>query len=148
VEREFSAGGVLVRRLRGRWHVAAIRPTGKPEGLWALPKGNLDGGESPEQTALREVAEETGVAGRSDGKLGDVKYVYTRRNGDRVFKVVSFYLVRASRGRLGDLADEQRVEVAEARWLPLDEAPRLLAYGGEREMAQKAIDRLGVARDA
>jgi 8-oxo-dGTP pyrophosphatase MutT (NUDIX family) len=143
VEREFSAGGVLVRRLRGRWHVAAIRPAGKREGLWALPKGNLGEGESPEEAALREVAEETGLSGRSEGKLGDVKYVYTRRGGERVFKVVSFFLVRAARGgRLGEIAPEQRVEVAEAKWLPLDEAPRLLAYGGERKMAQKAIERL------
>jgi 8-oxo-dGTP pyrophosphatase MutT (NUDIX family) len=142
VEREFSAGGILVRRLRGGWHVAAIRPQGKPEGLWALPKGNIGPGESAEEAALREVAEETGVAGRADGKLGDVKYVYTRRGGLRVFKVVSFYLVRAGAGRLGDIAPEQRVEVADAKWLPLDEAPRLLAYGGEREMAQKAVERL------
>src|SRR5205814_9114981 len=133
----------LVRRLRGRWHVAAIRPTGRPEGLWALPKGNVGAGEAPEEAALREVVEETGVGGRSEGKLGDVKYVYTRRGGVRVFKVVSFYLVRAAAaGRLGEIAPAQRVEVAEARWLPLDDAPRLLAYGGEREMAQKAIERL------
>jgi 8-oxo-dGTP pyrophosphatase MutT (NUDIX family) len=143
VEREFSAGGVLVRRLRGRWHLAAIRPGGRPEGLWALPKGNLGPGESSEEAALREVAEETGVGGRSLAKLGDVKYVYTRRDGTRVFKVVSFFLVRAAAaGRLGEIAPEQRIEVDEARWLPLDEAPRLLAYGGEREMAQKAIERL------
>ena len=65
MEREFSAGGVLVRSIRGRPMVAAIRPGGKPEGVWALPKGNLDPGERPEQTALREVLEETGVEGGS-----------------------------------------------------------------------------------
>jgi 8-oxo-dGTP diphosphatase len=64
VEREFSAGGVLVKVIRGRPMVAAIRPQGKPEGTWALPKGNLDPGEKPEETALREVLEENGVAGR------------------------------------------------------------------------------------
>jgi len=141
VKREFSAGGVLVRRLRGRWMMAAIRPAGKKEGVWALPKGLIDPGEKPEQTALREVAEETGAHGRSAGKLGDVKYVYTWA-GERIFKVVSFYLVRYSGGRLGDVPPEHRHEVAEVRWLPLDEAPRLLAYGGEREMAKKALERL------
>jgi 8-oxo-dGTP diphosphatase len=138
MEREFSAGGVLVRQLRGRLMVAAIRPGGKPEGVWALPKGNLDPGEKPAETALREVFEETGVHGQLVEKLGDVKYTYTRRDGARVFKIVSFYLLRAGRGRIGDIEERMRVEVAEARWLPLDEAPKLLAYGGEREMAQKA----------
>jgi 8-oxo-dGTP pyrophosphatase MutT (NUDIX family) len=141
VEREFSAGGVLVKVIRGRPMVAAIRPQGKRKGTWALPKGNIDPGERPHETALREVLEETGVQGRLVEKLGDVKYTYTRRGGLRVFKVVSFYLLRAGRGRLGEIEERMRVEVAEARWLPLDEAPRLLAYGGEREMAAKARDK-------
>lgn len=141
MEREFSAGGVLVKQIRGRPVVAAIRPGGKPEGVWALPKGNLDPGEKPEETALREVFEETGVHGKLLEKLGDVKYTYTRRGGVRVFKIVSFYLLRAGRGRIGDIEEQMRVEVAEARWLPLAEAPKLLAYGGEREMVQKARDR-------
>src|SRR6476620_3097352 len=120
MRREFSAGGVLVRRLRGRWMVAAIRPGGRPAGLWALPKGGVDEGESPEEAALREVAEETGARGRSLGKLGDVRYVYTW-DGERIFKVVSFFLVRYSGGRLGELPAEFRHEVAEVRWVPLEE---------------------------
>ena len=72
MRREFSAGAVLVRRLEGRWVVAAIRPGGKPPGTWALPKGRIDEGERAEATALREVAEETGAHGESLGKLGDV----------------------------------------------------------------------------
>jgi 8-oxo-dGTP pyrophosphatase MutT (NUDIX family) len=147
MEREFSAGGVLVRRLAGRWMVAAIRPAGRKEGVWALPKGRLDEGERPEETALREVAEETGAHGRSLGKLGDVRYVYTwppnSPDGERIFKVVSFFLVRYAGGRLGDLPEAHRHEVAEVRWLPLEDAPGLLAYGGERDMARKALARLG-----
>lgn len=130
-----------MRRQRGRPVLAAIRPQGKPEGVWALPKGLIGPGESPEQTALREVLEETGVQGTTVAKLGDVRYVYTWQ-GERVFKVVSFFLLRAGRGRIGEITEEMRVEVAEARWLPLDEAPRLLAYKGEREMAEKALVRL------
>jgi len=132
---------VLVRRMRGRWWLAAIRPGGRSEGIWALPKGNLGRGESPEATALREVTEETGLEGVSEAKLGDVKYVYTR-GGQRIFKVVSFYLVRYRRGRIDDVPKAFRHEVAEARWLPLEEAPRLLSYGGERELAKKALARL------
>ncbi|MHB8468275.1 MAG: NUDIX hydrolase [Gaiellaceae bacterium] len=143
MEREFSAGGVLVRTIRGRPLVAAIRPQGKRAGVWALPKGRIDPGETPPETAVREVREETGVEGRLLGKLGDVKYTYSRRDGTRVFKVVSFYLLRAGRGRLGEIEAEMRVEVAEARWLPLEDAPRLLAYGGERKMAALALARLG-----
>jgi 8-oxo-dGTP pyrophosphatase MutT (NUDIX family) len=142
VKREFSAGGVLVRRLDGRWHLAAIRPAGKREGTWALPKGRIDPGERGEQTALREVAEETGAHGSSLGKLGDVRYWFNWR-GERIFKVVSFFLVRYGGGRLGDVPEEFRHEVAEVRWLPLEEAPSLLAYPGERDMARKAIERLG-----
>ncbi len=77
--------------------MAAIRPGGKPPGVWALPKGLIGEGEKPEETALREVAEETGVEARSLGKLGDVRYVYTWA-GERIFKVVSFYLLRYSSG--------------------------------------------------
>ena len=136
--REFSAGGVLVRRFHGRWWLAAIRPGGRPDGVWALPKGNIGPGEDPEATAIREVTEETGVEAESSGKLGDVRYVYTR-GGQRIFKVVSFYLLRYRRGRIGDIPDAFRHEVDEARWLPLDEAPRLLSYRSEREMAEKAL---------
>jgi 8-oxo-dGTP pyrophosphatase MutT (NUDIX family) len=136
--RELSAGGVLVRRLRGRWFFAAVRPTGRKQAVWALPKGLVDPGETPAETALREASEETGVAGRLDEKLGDVRYVYTRRNGERVFKVVSFYLLRYRRGRIGELPPGMEIEVEEARWLPLDDARKLLAYGGERDMAERA----------
>jgi len=141
VKREFSAGGVVVRRIRGEWRMAAIRPGGKRPGTWALPKGLIGPGEKPEETALREVAEETGVEARSLGKLGDVRYVYTW-DGERIFKVVSFYLLRYRSGRLGDIPPEHAHEVAETRWLPLEAAPSLLSYGGERQMAQKAIEAL------
>ena len=118
--------------------MAATRPGGKEPGVWALPKGLIAEGERADETAPREVAEETGVEGRLVGKLGDVRYVYTW-GGERIFKVVSFYLLRYSRGRLGDLPPATAHEVAEARWLPLDEAPKLLAYKGEREMAERAL---------
>lgn len=128
--------------MQGRWWLAAVRPGGKPTGVWVLPKGLVDRGESAPETALREGFEETGIHSRLDQKLGDVKYVYTWK-GERVFKIVSFYLAFATRGRIGDLPPGMEVEVAEARWLPLADAPRLLAYEGERGMAGKAVEKLG-----
>ncbi len=135
-----------MRRLRGRWHFAAIRPAGKD--VWALPKGLVGPGESAAEAATREVAEETGVTGRLAGKLGDARYVYTWE-GERIFKVVSFFLLRYVGGRLGNIPFEHAHEVAEVRWLPLEEAPHLLAYKGERELAEKALAALAEpAREA
>ncbi len=129
--------------MRGRWWLAAVRPRrerDRPQ-VWALPKGLIDPGEQAAETALREVYEETGIRGRVRRKLGDVRYVYTWR-GERVFKVVSFFLLTPLSGRLGELPPGMEREVAAARWLPLDEAPALLAYRGEREMAQRAVEAL------
>ncbi len=127
--------------MRGAYWFAAVRPRGKPEGIWVLPKGLIDAGESAPETALREGYEETGIRARLEAKLGDVRYVYTWQ-GERVFKIVSLYLARAVSGRIGKLAAGMELEVADARWLPLADAPRLLAYKGERELAMKALERL------
>ena len=127
--------------MRGRWWLAAVRPQGKPTGTWALPKGLIDEGERSSDTALREGFEETGVRAELAAKLGDVRYVYAW-DGERIFKVVSFYLARARAGRIGELPPGMEVEVADARWLPLDEAPHLLAYRGERDMARLAAETL------
>jgi 8-oxo-dGTP pyrophosphatase MutT (NUDIX family) len=130
-----------VRRMQGKPWFAAVRPRGKREGTWALPKGLIDTGESPAETALREGYEETGVHGRLVSKLGDTRYVYTWK-GERVFKVVSFFLATATRGRIGEIPAGMELEVEDVRWLPLSDARRLLAYRGEREMAEKAFAEL------
>ena len=147
MRREISAGLVLVRRMRGAHWFAAVRPQGKPRGTWALPKGLVGTGETAAETAIREGLEETGVRARIESKLGDVRYVYTWE-GERVFKIVSFFLAHATGGRIGNLPPGMDVEVAEARWLPLAEAPRLLAYRGEREMAAKALEALTPSHEA
>ena len=137
MRREFSAGVVLVRRMRGAHWFAAVRPQGKPRGVWALPKGLVDTGERPAETALREGYEETGVVGRLATKLGDIRYCYAR-DGDSVLKIVSYFLFRYRSGRLED----HDHEVEEALWIPLEEAPARLAYGGEKDMAKTALSRL------
>jgi 8-oxo-dGTP pyrophosphatase MutT (NUDIX family) len=137
--REFSAGGVLVRRMRGRPFVAAIRL--KQGTVLALPKGQIDAGESAAEAAAREVREEAGVEGGLVEKLGDVRYWY-QRDGQRVLKVVSFFLFSYRSGSVTDHDDE----VDSAEWVPLEEAPRLLAYRGEREMAATALSRMAASK--
>lgn len=131
--REYSAGGVVVRRMRGRSWVAAIRPHGRPPGHWALPKGMVDAGERAVETAVREVHEETGLEARVVRKLDDVRYVYTR-DGMRIFKVVSYWLMHPVGGRIGAIDEAMRIEIDEARWLALEDAPAALAYRSEQAL--------------
>jgi 8-oxo-dGTP pyrophosphatase MutT (NUDIX family) len=160
--REISAGGVVLRKRGGIWWIAVIElpaallpvvpklapgplkaksGRAKPKPVLALPKGLVDPGEKALEAALREVREETGVTASLIAKLADIKYVYVRTWGDqqRVFKIVSFYLLRYASGRINDVASDMRIEVARARWLRLEEAPSLLAYGGEKQVVRQAI---------
>lgn len=155
--REISAGGVVVRSKDGVWWMAAIElPAGpgaspapgrrtvgsKGKPVLCLPKGLVDPGEKAITAAVREVREETGLAAVPVAKLADIKYVYVRTwgGGERVFKIVSFYLLRYESGRIDDIAEEMRVEVARAKWVRLEDAPSLLAYRGEKQMARKALE--------
>ncbi|HEX8743798.1 MAG TPA: NUDIX hydrolase [Thermoleophilaceae bacterium] len=137
--REFSAGGLCVRRMRGRDFVAAVRVKGGT--VLALPKGHIENGERGAEAAAREVREEAGVEGELVEKLGDVRYWYSR-GGERVMKNVAFFLLRY---RSGSVRDHDH-EVDSAEWVPLEDAPRLLAYRGEREMAEAALSALRSAR--
>jgi 8-oxo-dGTP pyrophosphatase MutT (NUDIX family) len=134
VIREFSSGGLVIRNLKGRPYVAVVRVRDK---ILALPKGHPEPGESAQEAAQREVREETGLEATPVEKLGDVRYWYAR-DGERVLKVVSFFLFRYRSGRLEDHDDE----VEEALWIPLDEAPARLAYRGEKDMARTALSQL------
>jgi 8-oxo-dGTP pyrophosphatase MutT (NUDIX family) len=136
--REFSAGGLVVRRFRGRAWVACIRVKGGT--VLALPKGHIDAGESAAATAVREVREETGLEARLVEKLEDVRYWY-RRPDARVFKVVSFFLLRY---RSGSVRNHDH-EVDSVEWVPLEEAPRRLSYRGERQVAEAALRRIGAS---
>lgn len=134
--REASAGGVVIRENAGSWEVAVIRPHGR--NLWALPKGHVDPGETPEQTAAREVREETGLTATLVASLGEIRYVYQFR-GQRIFKRVHFYLFRYQAGELGVLPPGPRVEVDEARWVPLAQLVPVLGYKGEKSIAARAV---------
>jgi len=156
--REISAGGVVVRNKDGAWWVAAIEPAdpspvvdatrkaapSKPKTVLCLPKGLVDSGEKALDAAVREVREETGITAEPIAKLADIKYVYVRAWGDRarVFKIVSFYLFLYKSGKIDAISEDMRIEVAAANWIPLEDAPKLLAYRGEKQMARKAIEYL------
>jgi 8-oxo-dGTP pyrophosphatase MutT (NUDIX family) len=166
MEREISAGGVVLQQISGVWHVALIEPRKdeprdeeqkespslasaktphkRSRAILTLPKGLVDAGEKPQAAAVREVLEETGIVAQAVAKLSDNKYVYVRTWGDgkRVFKIVSFYLMRYVSGEIDNLASDMRIEVRRALWVPLADATSQLAYSNERKVLRQAQDYL------
>ena len=136
---EFSAGGVVVR---GDECVVIVPTRRGADGsrVLALPKGHPEPGESAAQAALREVREEAGIEARLVDQLGDIRYWYTR-GGQRISKVVSFFLLQYVSGEV----DDHDGEVEHARWLSLEDAARDLTYRGERDMASRALSRVRTA---
>jgi 8-oxo-dGTP pyrophosphatase MutT (NUDIX family) len=141
---ETSAGGLVIDNIdRPREEqVAALigRVDRRGRMLWSLPKGHIELGETAEQTAIREVAEETGIQGSVLAALGRIDYWFVT-DGRRVHKTVHHYLMRCSGGELSD----DDVEVAEVAWVPINELPSRLAYADERKLAEVAdelIDKL------
>lgn len=141
---ETSAGGLVIDGIDGpkESQVAALigRIDRRGRMLWSLPKGHIEMGETAEQTAVREVAEETGVQGSVLAALGSIDYWFVTE-GRRVHKTVHHYLMRFLGGELSD----EDVEVTEVAWVPLKELPSRLAYADERRLAEVAgelIDKL------
>ena len=108
--------------------------------VWGLPKGLVEQGEGPEEAAIREVREETGLLAEIEDSLGDVSYWYVW-DEERIRKKVTFFLMRAVGG---DPTDHDH-EMEEVRWFPFAEALRRAAYRSERETIQKAGRALGAA---
>jgi 8-oxo-dGTP pyrophosphatase MutT (NUDIX family) len=144
VVREFSAGGLVCRRVRGSWAVclAGRRIHAESDLVWILPKGKVEEGEHMEETALREVREETGLVADIAGRLGDVTYWFVRRDDDgrpmRIFKRVRFFLMVHRGGRFADRDDE----MDDVRWFSLDRAEPMLAYANERGLVPVARELL------
>lgn len=136
---EKAAGGVVYRRTEDGIWVLLIRDR---FGKIALPKGKEEPGETPEQTAVREIAEETGIAARIEALLEETHYDYVKDDGTRVDKTVRFYLLAATGGRLR----AQREEIGDARWVTPAEAVRLQrehGYPTNDGVLRKALARLG-----
>ncbi|MEK9659049.1 MAG: NUDIX hydrolase [Chloroflexota bacterium] len=137
VSEAISAGGVVYRHGTGGLEVVLCGRN--RSGLWALPKGTPGDGESREQTALREVREETGLHVAIERELGDIEYWFSRP-GERIHKRVYFYLM-AERG--GSFA-EHDLEFDIVRWVAAPEALTQLTYPTEAEVLRRAADALGV----
>lgn len=133
---EHSAGGVVLRTIRGEPHVLLIRD---PYRKWGLPKGHLEEGEAAPDAAVREVEEETGLRGVILGpELGQIDWTF-RAGKVRIHKYCRFYLMAAPEGT----PVPQRAEgITEVRWLPAPEAERQVAYENARQMIRRALDRL------
>jgi 8-oxo-dGTP pyrophosphatase MutT (NUDIX family) len=136
--RQVSAGGVVVRDVgHGPEVLLASRRTRKGELVWGLPKGLVEEGEDPGQTALREVREETGFTGTIREPLGDVSYWFVW-GGDRIRKTVHFFLMDDT----GDPPGQRDAEMEEVRWFPMDEARDVAGFDSEKEMIAKAAQAL------
>ena len=135
---EVSAGGVVYRRSPDGIEVAlAARRTRRGELAWGLPKGLVEPDETPEEAALREVREESGLESQLEDSLGEIRYFYVWE-GTRVRKLVRFFLMRATGGDVS-LHDD---EMEDVRWFPLANAVRRATYRGEREVLERAAKRL------
>ena len=135
MRREISAGCVIYRIDGGGVDVVLIRP--KDRNSWALPKGLVEQGESPEDAARREAEEETGLRGHVVGKIDSIKYTYTAKWENppaRIFKIVTFYLMRHTGGDPGS----HDWEVDDVQWCPIDEAISKASYATEKQILRKA----------
>ena len=134
--RQVSAGGVVYRPTAGGAEVAIVRVG--PKGRWQLPKGLVDEGEEPEETAVREVREEAGVEARVAAPLDVIEYWYVGNDRDgrrvRFHKFVHLFLLEYVSGNVAD----HDHEVDEAKWMPLEDAAAMLAFESERKAMSKA----------
>ncbi|SFP22363.1 NUDIX hydrolase [Saccharomonospora viridis] len=140
--KETSAGGLVVDPSR-RHAVLIGRLDRHGHLLWSLPKGHIETGETTEQTAVREVKEETGISAHVLRKLGTIDYWFVAER-HRVHKTVHHFLLEADGGELSD----EDVEVTEVAWVPLAELESRLAYADERKLVRRAFEFLDADQEA
>ncbi|MCM8766093.1 MAG: NUDIX hydrolase [Candidatus Omnitrophica bacterium] len=133
IKKQHSAGGVIFRERDGRIEVALISRSNQT--IWSLPKGKVEEGESVEETARREVKEETGLEGKLLQKLNSIHYFYSSKEEKALFsKTVDFFLFKYLKGDV----KEHDWEVESVEWFNIDEAIKKLTYKSERETLEKA----------
>ncbi len=138
IKHQVSYGGVIFRTNADVTEIALIAV--KDGNIWCLPKGIIDKGESPEETAVREVREETGLKGRIRDKIGEVSFwYYIKGENARCRKTVHFYLMEY----LGGSTKDHDAEVDDASWFPLDTALAKVSYKGDKKMIEKAKEMIG-----
>ena len=139
---EFSAGGIVFKKENGNtlWLVRRAKPNPEYRGAlsWNFPHGGLDQGETMEQAALRETAEEGGVKARIVGELPTSKFFYTDKDKQKVRKFITYFLMEW----LEDLGSGFGSETEEIKWLSKDEALGLLAYKNEKELLAIATTKI------
>lgn len=135
-----SAGGIVVRYEDGQaWFVVGSRRRERDSRTWTLPKGTPDAGETTEETALREVTEETGLEVRITGPLDSIEYDFVQ-SGRKIHKTVHYFLMEPTGGAL----DRHDHEFDEVRWIRFDEAPSTLTFETERALVAKAAAALAI----
>lgn len=132
--RQFSAGGAVFKN--NLWLIIKPRPSPDfPADRYQLPKGLIEPGEKPVDTAIREVFEETGIMGEIIQKVSDSKFIYSFQ-GEKIFKVVTYYLMKYVSGE-----PTENAEVEKILWLPFDEAKKTLTYYSDKSVLEKALER-------
>lgn len=138
IKNQVSSGGVIFRTAAGDGVEIALVAV-KDGNVWSLPKGIIEKGEKPEETAVREVREETGLSGKVGKKIGDISYWYYIKNDNtKCKKTVHFYLLEYMSGSTSD----HNWEVDNAQWFPIDDALGRLSYKGDKEIVRKAREML------
>ncbi len=139
VKREFSSGGVVFKKLKVLWLVTKSAPSDLyPKAVWRLPKGKIDGNETPEKAAIREVREEAGVEAKIFRKIETIKYFFNAPDNGKILKFVTFYLMEWLR----DLPEGHDFETSEVAWLQYEEAYKKLTYPTEKQVLKKGKELL------
>ena len=139
VTRHFSAGGAVFRKNHNFREWLLIKPKGTKR--WQLPKGKIDRGEKSADTAVREIFEETGVRACVVEKIEDIKYFFVQ-DGERIFKVVTFYLMKSTDDKDTKIEKQWEDEIEEAVWVSEEEALKKLSFKSEKEILKKGIGRV------
>jgi 8-oxo-dGTP diphosphatase len=135
--RQVSSGGVIFRKNDDSVEIALVAV--KDGKVWCLPKGIINKGEEPDETAIREVSEETGLKGRVIEKLGEINYwYYLKEEEAKCRKTVHFYLLEYEGGDIS----KHDWEVDKAAWFQIDDALKIASHKNERDIIEKARERL------